>query len=87
MGQGSLSSKRRDYGLVLCTDSFTIEEVVRLVNVLIVRYDLICTIRTNKLGQYRIYISAKSMDKLISIVLPYMDDSMLYKLKLVSNKK
>jgi len=83
MGDG----QRRDYGLVLCTDSFSIAEVVRLENVLILRYDLICTIRTNKIGQYRIYISAKSMDKLISILLPYMDNSMLYKLNLVYNKK
>ena len=83
MGDG----QRQNYGLVLCTDSYTLQDVVRLVNVLIIRYNLICTLREVNPGQYRIYISAKSMDKLISIVLPYMDDSMLYKLNLVSKNK
>ena len=54
--------------------------MVRLVNVLIIRYDLICFIRENRPGQYRVYISGKSMNKLRAIVLPYMDKSMLYKI-------
>jgi len=74
-------------GLVLCTDSFTLQEVVLLVNVLIVRYNFTCTIRINKPGQYRIYISNKSMDSLRKIVLPYMDDSMLYKVNSISYRK
>ena len=76
MGDG----QRRDLGLVLCTDSFTIQEVVSIINVLILRYTLICRIRENNKGQYRIYISEKSMDKLRAIVIPYMIDTMLYKL-------
>lgn len=32
-------------GLVLCTNSFSIQEVVCLINALIVRYDLDCTLR------------------------------------------
>jgi hypothetical protein len=32
-------------GVVLCTDSFTVPDVVRLMNVLIVRYQLECTLR------------------------------------------
>lgn len=72
--------QKREYGLVLCTDSYTIQDVVRLVNVLIIRYNLICFIRENNPNQYRIYISEKSMDKLRAIVLPYMDTTMLYKI-------
>lgn len=83
MGDG----QRRDLGLVLCTDSFTIQEVVILVNVLILRYCLICKIRENNKGQYRIYISEKSMDKFRVIVLPYMIDTMLYKLNVNSKNK
>lgn len=66
-------------GIALCTDSNTIIDVVRLMNVLIIRYDLICTIHTRKEGQHRIYISQKSMRKLRTIVVAHMVSSMLYK--------
>ena len=32
-------------GLVLCTDSYTIQEVVKLMNVLKIKYNIICTIQ------------------------------------------
>lgn len=79
--------QKRDLGLVLCTDSYTIQDVVRLVNVLIIRYNLICFIRENKPNQYRIYISEKSMDKLRAIVLPHIDTTMLYKINYDYKKK
>jgi len=72
---------RKNDGVILCTDSFTIIDVVRLVNVLIVRYQLDCTIHTPIKGP-RIYIKGKSMPLLRSIVLPYMHNSMLYKIGL-----
>jgi len=76
MGDGS---RDKSFGLVLCTDSFSIEDVVRLMNVLIVRYGIDCTIRYN--GNYnRIYIRNKSMPLLRTIVSPYMHSSMLYKI-------
>jgi len=80
MGAGS----RRGSGLLLCTDKFSIQEVVLLINVLIIRYNLKCTININKNkpGQYRIYISTKSMNNLVSIVKPHMMPSMLYKLNI-----
>lgn len=76
-GDGSVQR----HGLLICTDSFSIQDITLLINVLIIRYDLICTIQTRSKGQYRIYISEKSMDKLRSIVAPYMVNSMLYKIK------
>ena len=76
MGDG----QSRDLGLVLCTDSFTLQEVVLLLNVLIIRYNFICTIRTNNPGQYRIYISEKSMNSLKTKVSPFMTKTMLYKI-------
>ncbi|RUS34417.1 homing endonuclease [Jimgerdemannia flammicorona] len=42
------------HGLILCTDSFTIQEVVLLMNVLMVRYSLDCTLREPRQGQYHI---------------------------------
>ena len=83
MGDGQ---RRELGGLVLCTDSYTIQEVVCLINVLIIRYSLICTLREVNKGQYRIYISEKSMNNLRAIVLPYMINTMLYKLNIKSKK-
>ena len=37
------------YGLILCTDSFTIQDTVRLMNVLIIRYNLECNLRYHEL--------------------------------------
>jgi hypothetical protein len=71
-------------GLILCTESFNLKDVVRLINVLIIRYELDCTLRIiNKdKKQYRIYIKKTSLPKLIKIVKPYIHTSMLYKLAL-----
>lgn len=76
MGDGSA----REYGLTLCTDCYTLSDVVRLINVLILRYGLDCTLQKKRDNQYRIYIRSSSMPLLRSIVTPYMHCSMLYKL-------
>jgi hypothetical protein len=65
-------------GLILCTDSFSIIDNVKLINILMVRYQLDCTLH----GNNRIYIKASSMPRLRSIVLPHMHYSILYKLGL-----
>ena len=69
-------------GLRLCTNSYTIQDVTRLRDVLITRFGLICTIHKPKTGQHVIYISKNSMDKLRSIVKQHMAPSMLYKIHL-----
>jgi len=78
MGDGSYKSK----GVAICTDCFSIQDVVRIMNVLVIRYGLICTIHTPREGQYRIYISRKSIDKLVEIIKPHMTPSMFYKIGL-----
>lgn len=75
-GDGSVARQ----GLILCTDSCSLPDVVRLMNVLIIRYELVCTLHKKKENQYRIYISSKSIPRLQRIVGPYMHESMLYKL-------
>ena len=77
MGDGSVQR----HGLIICTDSYTIQDVVRLINVLIIRYRLECTLRFHSATQPRIYISQSSMPLLLNIVSPFMHSSMLYKLK------
>ena len=88
MGDGSA----RDYGLTLCTDCYILYDVIRLMNVLIIRYGINSTLQkktSGRLGwrvglprdnQYRIHIRSSSMPLLRSIVTPYMHCSMLYKL-------
>lgn len=70
----------RPHGLIICTDSYCIEDVVRLMNVLIIKYKLECTLRHHTLTQPRINIRQRSMPLLRTIVRPHMHSSMLYKL-------
>jgi len=80
MGDGTASRS----GLVLCTNSFSLPDVVRLMNVLMIRYGLECTIhlkrRQNQKIEYLIYIKQCSMPLLRSIVKRYMTPSMYYKI-------
>jgi len=78
MGDGAILNK----GLVLCTDSYTLKDVIKLVNVLKIKYDLNCTIQGLKNQRPRIYILPESLPKLINLVRPYFLSSMLYKLHL-----
>lgn len=66
-------------GLYLCTDSFTNYDIVRLMNVLLIRYQ----IKSNLVkisGKSRIYIPSTESAKINSLVLEYVHPSMLYKI-------
>ena len=78
MGDGSIQR----HGLTICTDSYSVQDVVRLMNVLMIRYRLESTLRYHTPTQPRIYIRERSMSLLRQIVKPYMCPSMLYKIKL-----
>lgn len=78
MGDGSA----KKHGLILCTDSYTLIDIVRLINVLIVKFNLDCKLRYHSPTQPRIYISHYSMPTLRKLVKPYMAESMLYKIGL-----
>lgn len=78
MGDGSAQR----HGLIICTDCYCLEDVVRLINVLIIRYRVECTIRVPKKNQYRIYTRERSVPLIRQIVKPHMCASMVYKLKL-----
>jgi hypothetical protein len=70
---------RHDNGLIICTDSFTVEEVSRLMTVLYVRYGIYSNLRIHK-GDPRIYIRTSSMPTLRNLVRPHMHPSFMYKL-------
>lgn len=66
-------------GLYLCTDSFLLADVKRLAQYLSDTYGIQCSI--HKAGKnYRIYILVKSVKTVKDLVLPYMHETMLYKL-------
>lgn len=82
MGDGSVQRS----GLTICTNSYAVQDIVRLMNVLVIRYRLECKIRevrSNRKLDYTIYIRQDSMPLLRTIVKPYLHPSMLYKLNVV----
>lgn len=78
MGDGT----RRPRGLEIYTDSYTVSDIVRLINVLIIKYRLDCTLRYHTPTQPRLYIRERSMPILRDLVKPHMTKSMLYKIGL-----
>ena len=76
---------KRNKGLVLCTDSFSISDVVRLSNVLRIKYGLNTIITGFTNNKPRIYILPESMPNLIKIVKTYIIKSFGYKLHLDAN--
>lgn len=70
------------YGLIICTDNYSVPEVVRFINILIIRYDLNCSVHYCLLkGLPRIYIKASSLNKLRTIIIPHIIPFSLYKLQ------
>jgi LAGLIDADG endonuclease/LAGLIDADG DNA endonuclease family len=82
MGDGN----KNRHGLTISTESFSLSDTVRLLNVLMVRYRLDCTMRKHYPG-YTIYIKEKSMSLLRTLVQPHMHSSMLYKLRINTYEK
>jgi len=75
MGDGS----KRNKGITLCTDSFSVKEVVILMNILKIKYDINSTIHLEK-NKPRIYINRKELIKILDYVKPYFTNNFLYKL-------
>jgi hypothetical protein len=75
MGDGSKRAK----GLILCTDNLSLQEVVFLVNILMLKFDISPTIQKEKF-YFRIYINGKSLIKIKPNILPYFLDHFLYKI-------
>jgi hypothetical protein len=75
MGDGSKRAK----GLVLCTDNFSSHEVVLLVNILIIKFDIKPTIKKEK-DKFRIYLNEKSLIQIKPFILPFLVDHFLYKI-------
>jgi len=77
MGDGA----KRNKGVTLCTDSFTFEEVVILMNILKIKYNINSTIHLEK-HKPRIYINNIELLKILPNIKPYFVKSLLYKISL-----
>jgi hypothetical protein len=75
MGDGA----KRNKGVILCTDSFSLKEIILLINILKIKFDLDCTIHYDN-NKYRIFICKKSLNKIYNNILPYFDNQFLYKI-------
>lgn len=73
MGDGTYNS-----GVRIQTDSFTVKEVVFIMNILMIKFNLECSLHTQR-GYPVLYIKSKSIKKNLHNLLPYMDNSMKYK--------
>ena len=77
MGDGAKKNK----GVILCTDSFTFKEVVTLMNIFRIKFNINSSIHLEK-NKPRIYINNIELSKLLPNIKPYFVKSMLYKLSL-----
>lgn len=77
MGDGAKLNK----GIVLCTDRFSIQEVVLLINILKIKFDLNTRLHISKYKP-RIYIGKKELYKILPFIKQHFVKSMLYKLHL-----
>jgi hypothetical protein len=77
MGDGS----KRNKGITLCTDCFSYKEVVILMNILKIKYNINSTIHNEKYKP-RIYINNKELLKILPFIKPYFSKNFLYKLSL-----
>jgi heme/copper-type cytochrome/quinol oxidase subunit 1 len=68
-----------DGGITLNTQSFTVIDNVRLINVLTIKFNCKCTMYFQR-GLPVIYISSSSMRQLFPQLLPHMTPGMMYKL-------
>lgn len=76
MGDGAKKNK----GITLCTDNFTLKEIILLINILIIKFDISPTIHKEK-NNYRIYINKKDLYKIYPFIKPYFIKDMLYKIQ------
>ena len=63
---------RKSYGLYINVDGYTIQDIVLLINVLIIRFQLDCSLHRLKQNKYHIYIKNKSMPLLLKGIRPHI---------------
>jgi len=77
MGDGAKKNK----GVTICTDCFSFKEVVILMNILKIKFDINSTIHLEK-GNPSIYINNPELLKILPKIKSYFVQNFLYKLSL-----
>ena len=77
MGDGA----KRNNGIVLCTQGFSFPEVVTLMNILKIKFDINSTIHLDN-NKPTIYLSKSNLNKILPYITPYFVNSMKYKIHL-----
>jgi hypothetical protein len=72
--------------IILCTDSYTKEDVLFLISILKDKFNLSCGLVKRTETSYRIRINKSSIPQLIVLVKPYFIPSMYYKLGIISSE-
>lgn len=70
---------KRNKGLILCTDKFTINEIILLMNIINIKFNIKSSIHKNK-DKYRIYINQVELNKIKYKLYPYFIDIFYYKI-------
>ena len=82
-GDGAKKNKgdgaKKNKGITLCTDNFSLQEVVLLINILILKFNINPTIHKEK-KFFRIYINKIDLIKIKPFIEPYFVDHFLYKI-------
>jgi len=71
---------RQNKGIVLCTDYFTIKEIVLLMNILIIKFNINSTIHYDN-NKARIFINKKELNKIKPYIKPFFVKTFLYKIE------
>lgn len=82
MDDGTWNKNR---GLVLCTNSYTLDEVKYLIRILVDKFTLngVTAIKAGAINQYMIYIPKRNMPILIPLLTPHIHPMFLYKLNII----
>jgi len=75
--QGDGNKHRK--ALVINTQSFNLKEVILLINILIIKFDIKPRLQNDR-GKYRIYINRKDLNKIKDQIYPYFVNHFLYKI-------
>lgn len=78
MDDGSIKSKKHK-AKIINTQSFSKEDIERLINVLLVKYGVKAKLRKQKEG-YQIYLLSETIETFEDLISPYVISSMQYKL-------
>ena len=79
MDDGSLKKNNTTQAFILCTDSFSKDQVLFLGNLIFSKYNIHVSYHKQR-NNYRIYIPTKHFNDFRSIILPHVHNNFTYKL-------